>query len=92
MRLYTIYDKVAERPGPVITCETDGDAIREFADMFEKLENPRKVDEFRLMYLGELGVQYSSKRDDFMPCVRAATKPIEMNVRNVAAAMLKEDK
>lgn len=52
VRMYTVYDKVAEEAGPLFTAKNDGVAARNFRNLLEQNQVQEK-EEFKLLYMGE---------------------------------------
>jgi len=52
VRLYTIYDRVAEEAGPLFPAVNDGIAIRNYRNVLEQVPEYQRGD-YRLYYIGE---------------------------------------
>lgn len=53
MRLYCIYDRVAEEAGPVMQCPNDGVALRAYRQALQQVSQVDK-DAYWLYYVGDI--------------------------------------
>lgn len=66
IRLYTIYDRVAEEAGPIFSAINDGVAVRQFRQLSREI-SPIDKDSYKLYFLGQFDTSVMSITVEVLP-------------------------